>query len=79
MVAAKTPSTPIQATKNLTFEKFIQKYMDVLAELVDGKIKIVTPASNRHQDLIEWISSIWQLFFGCRPSVGINLMHGRQK
>ncbi len=62
MAAAKTPSTPIQVTENLTFEEFIQKYMDVHAELVNGKVNIMTPASSRHQDLVGWISAILRLF-----------------
>ncbi len=62
MAAAKTPSTPIQVTENLTFEEFIQEYMDVHAELVNGKVQIMTPASNRHQDLVRWFMSVFSLF-----------------
>ena len=62
MTAVKTQSTPIQVTEKLTFEEFLQKYMDVHAELVNGEVHIMTPASNRHQDLVGWISSVLRLF-----------------
>ncbi len=59
MTSVTTQSTPIQVTEKLTFEEFIQKYMDVHAELVNGKIQIRTPASSRHQDLVRWFMAVF--------------------
>ncbi|RME77682.1 MAG: Uma2 family endonuclease [Chloroflexi bacterium] len=62
MTAIKAQFTPIQATEKLTFEEFLQTYMDVHAELVNGDVQIMTPATDKHQDLVGWLSSIMRLF-----------------
>jgi len=62
MSAATPPPTSIQVTEKLTFEEFIQKYMDVHAELVNGDVQMMTPASDKHQDLVRWFTSIFSLF-----------------
>lgn len=62
MTSVTTQPTPIQVTEKLTFEEFLQKYMDVHAELVNGEAHMMTPASNRHQDLVGWLASILRLF-----------------
>lgn len=62
MTDVNAQSTPIQVTEKLTFEEFLQKYMDVHAELVNGDVQIMTPASNKHQDLVRWFMAIFSLF-----------------
>jgi len=70
MSTATPPSTPIQVTEKLTFEEFIKKYIDVHAELVNGDVQMMTPASDKHQDLVGWLASVLRLFVESR-SLGV--------
>jgi len=44
--------------EKITYEEFLQKYTDVHAEWVDGEVITLMTASDRHQDLADWLTAI---------------------
>ncbi len=56
-------STPRAPTKGMTYEEFLAWCdEDTRAEWVDGEVIMLAPASNRHQDLVGFLSSIMRAF-----------------
>jgi Uma2 family endonuclease len=53
---------PIQVTEKISYEEFLQKYMDKHAEWIDGEVITLMTASDRHQDLVRWLITIMSLF-----------------
>ena len=41
-----------QVTENITYEEFLQKYMDVHAEWIGGEVITLMTASDKHQDIV---------------------------
>ncbi len=55
-------ASPEQVTEKITYEEFLKKYNDVHAEWVDGEVILLMTASNRHQDLVDWLIAILRMF-----------------
>jgi Uma2 family endonuclease len=51
-----------QVTENITYEEFLQKYMDVHAEWIGGEVITLITASDKHQDIVRWLIAILSLF-----------------
>ncbi len=47
----------------LSYEEFLQRYdEDTQAEWVDGEVVLLSPASNRHQDLVRFLTVILNVY-----------------
>jgi Uma2 family endonuclease len=47
----------------LSYEEFLQRYdEDIQAEWVDGEVILLSPASNRHQDLSDFLTAILRAY-----------------
>ncbi len=53
---------PEQVTEKITYEAFLQKYMDVHAEYLNGKVNVLMTASDKHQNISDWLTAILRLF-----------------
>jgi Uma2 family endonuclease len=62
MEQAATITGPIQVTEKISYEEFLQKYMDTHAEWIAGEIIILMTASDRHQNISDWLIAILRLF-----------------
>ncbi len=62
MVQTIVTAKPKQITEDITYEEFLQKYMDVHAEYIAGKVNVFMTASDKHQDILRWLISIMSLF-----------------
>ena len=63
MTQAILKNPQIKTTKNtLSYAEFLQKYTDVHAEWVDGEVIELMTASDRHQDLVRWLTAVLSLF-----------------
>ena len=62
MTQAIVATNPEQVTEKITYEEFLRKYSDVHAEWVDGEVILLMTASNRHQDLVDWLIAILRMF-----------------
>lgn len=51
-----------QVTEKITYEEFLQKYMDVHAEWIGGEVITLMTASDKHQDISDWLTAILRLF-----------------
>ena len=51
-----------QTTEKISYEEFLQKYMDVHAEWIDGEVIKFMTSSDKHQDLVGWLIAILRLF-----------------
>jgi Uma2 family endonuclease len=49
-------------TEKITYEEFLQKHTDVHAEWVDGEVILLMTASDRHQDISDWLTAILRHF-----------------
>lgn len=62
---ASTPSEP----KKMTYEEFLaQADEDVSAEWVDGEVIEMSPASDRHQEIVGFLSALFQFFVQAHES-----------
>jgi Uma2 family endonuclease len=57
----ETP-TKRQAIQNITYEQFLQDYTNIHAEWVNGEVIKLMGASNKHQELVLWLSAILVIF-----------------
>lgn len=48
--------------ENISYEEFLKKYTDVHAEWIGGEVILFVTASNRHQDLSDWLIAILRFF-----------------
>ena len=55
-------SGPKQVTEKISYEDFLQKYMDVHAEWIGGEVLNLMTASDRHQNISDWLTAILRLF-----------------
>lgn len=62
MAQAIVTASPEQSVEEITYEAFLQKYMDVHAEYLDGKVNVLMTASDRHQNLVRWLITILSIF-----------------
>ena len=51
-----------QTTTKITYGEFLQRYTDVHAEWIDGEVIELMTASDRHQDISDWLTAILRLF-----------------
>jgi Uma2 family endonuclease len=56
-----TPKTE-QVIEKISYDEFLQKYSGVHAEWVDGEVINLMTASNKHQDLVDWLIAILRMF-----------------
>jgi Uma2 family endonuclease len=47
---------------HLSYEEFLVAYDGVRAEWVDGEVVMVPPASDRHQDLVDFLSALLRIY-----------------
>lgn len=61
---SQTIVTPIAepVAEEITYEAFLQKYVDVHAEYLDGKVNVLMTASDKHQNISDWLTAILRLF-----------------
>lgn len=62
MVEVLTSPKTEQVSDKITYEEFLKKYGGVHAEWVDGEVLQLMTASNRHQDLVDWLIAILRMF-----------------
>jgi Uma2 family endonuclease len=62
MVQTIVKTATQQVTENITYEEFLQKYMDTHAEWVGGEVITFMTASDKHQDISDWLTAILRLF-----------------
>ena len=55
-------TTKPEQIQEITYEEFLQTYMDVHAEYLDGKVNVFMTASDRHQNLVRWLITILSIF-----------------
>jgi len=55
-------SQPERVTEKISYEEFLKKYIDVHAEWIDGEVIVFVTASDRHQDISNWLTAILRLF-----------------
>lgn len=54
---------PTPAAAKMTYEEFLDwADEDTLAEWVDGEVVMTTPASDRHQDLVRFLTSVFAIY-----------------
>ncbi|GAB4431886.1 MAG: Uma2 family endonuclease [Anaerolineae bacterium] len=56
-----TPKTE-QVIEKISYDEFLRKYSGVHAEWVGGEVINLMTASNRHQDLVDWLIAILRMF-----------------
>lgn len=56
-----TPKTE-QIIEKISYDEFLRKYSGVHAEWVGGEVINLMTASNRHQDLVDWLIAILRMF-----------------
>jgi Uma2 family endonuclease len=56
-VTASTPSKP-----KMTYEEFLEWADGTHAEWVDGEVIEMSPASDRHQDLVDFLTALFRVF-----------------
>lgn len=59
--AISAPKTE-RVVEKITYEEFLKRYSDVHAEWVDGEVITLMTASNKHQDLVDWLIAILRMF-----------------
>jgi Uma2 family endonuclease len=61
---AQIPTAPPneQVTEKISYDEFLKKYSGVHAEWVDGEVIQFMTASDRHQDLADWLTAILRFF-----------------
>jgi Uma2 family endonuclease len=59
-MARTKPTGPV--AEKITYEEFLEKYVDVHAEWVDGEVITLMTASDKHQDLVRWLIAILSIF-----------------
>jgi Uma2 family endonuclease len=52
--------------ERLTYEEFLDQYADLHAEWEQGKVIFMSPASDKHQDLVGFLSAILRIFVESR-------------
>ncbi len=62
MIEVLTSPKAEQVIEKITYEEFLKKYSGVHAEWVDGEVLQLMTASNRHQDLVDWLIAILRMF-----------------
>ena len=55
-------SSPIQVKEKITYEEFLRQYMDVHAEWIGGGVIKLMTASDRHQNIVDWLTAILRMF-----------------
>jgi Uma2 family endonuclease len=50
------------SSEKISYEEFLSLYADCHAEWVDGEVVKLSPASNRHQDLSDFLTAIMRFF-----------------
>ena len=58
----QTITYPIPVTEQISYEDFLKKYAGVHAEWIAGEVLLLMTASDKHQDLVGWLSAILRLF-----------------
>src|SRR5258708_1698505 len=48
--------------QGLSYEEFLTAYNGVRAEWVNGEVVMVTPASDRHQDLVDFLAALLRIY-----------------
>ena len=51
-----------QIAEKISYPEFLEKYIDVHAEWVEGEVIPLMTASDRHQDLVRWLIAILSIF-----------------
>ena len=62
MIPVVAASQTKEVTDKITYEEFLEKYADRHAEWVDGEVILLMTASNKHQDLVDWLIAILRMF-----------------
>ncbi|MBX2999770.1 MAG: Uma2 family endonuclease [Caldilineaceae bacterium] len=52
--------------ETLTYEEFLDRYADLHAEWEQGKVILMSPASDKHQDLVGFLSAILRIYVESR-------------
>lgn len=48
--------------ETISYEKFLEEYTDVHAEWINGKVLVMSPASDRHQDIVDFFTALLRIF-----------------
>jgi Uma2 family endonuclease len=62
MIEVITSPKTEQVIEKITYEEFLKKYSGAHAEWVNGEVLQLMTASNRHQDLVDWLIAILRMF-----------------
>lgn len=61
MIEVIAPKTE-QVVEKISYDEFLRKYSGVHAEWIGGEVITLMTASNRHQDLVDWLIAILRMF-----------------
>jgi hypothetical protein len=62
--------------ENVTFEEFLTRFGETHAEWIDGKVVVQPSKSVRHQLILGFLASSFDLFMGFRDGMGRTLLTG---
>ena len=48
--------------ETISYDDFLTAYADVHAEWIDGKVLVMSPASDRHQDIVDFFTALLRIF-----------------
>lgn len=48
--------------ETIDYEAFVEAYAGVHAEWIDGKVLVMSPASDRHQDIVDFFTALLRIF-----------------
>jgi len=49
-------------SKTISYEDFLEEYAGIHAEWIDGKVLVMSPASDRHQDIVDFFTALLRIF-----------------
>lgn len=61
MIEVAVPKTE-RVVEKISYDEFLRKYSGVHAEWIGGEVITLITASNRHQDLVDWLIAILRMF-----------------
>ncbi|NJN96461.1 MAG: Uma2 family endonuclease [Anaerolineales bacterium] len=61
MIEVAAPKTE-RVVEKISYDEFLRKYSGVHAEWIGGEVITLITASNRHQDLVDWLIAILRMF-----------------